>query len=133
MRPVSRQEGQIVIRLVLAGALIVALVPPVYSGELDRRRIVRSTSWEPDGCYKPNPPSTYVDDDVQGFNRAVEEYNSYIGDVQIYLKCIVSKAEDDLRIFRIILDDSVDELKSEIISEAESGKRDLERSRDMLD
>ncbi len=121
------------IRLVLAGALIVALVPPVYSGELDRRRIARSTGWEPDGCYKPNPPSTYVNDDVQGFSRAVEEYNSYIGDVQIYLKCIVSEAEDDLRIFRIILDDSVDELKSEIISEAESGKSDLERARDMLD
>ncbi len=108
------------------------MVAPVYSGELDRRRITRSTSWERDGCYKPSPPSTYVYD-VQGFNWAVDEYNSFIGDVQIYLDCIVGEAEDDLRKFRIILDDSVDELRSEILSEAESAKSDLELSRDMLD
>ena len=102
------------------------------AGELSRREIRRSTEWEPDSCYKPSQPSFYVHD-LDSYNWAVDEFNAYIREVESYFQCIEDEAQGDFTILKRILEDSLDQLRSEAASDVESARSDLEISRMLLE
>jgi len=52
--------------------------------------------WEPSDCTKPPPPSFFVTD-AESYNEAVEEFNSYLANVQAYERCVTDEAEQDIK------------------------------------
>jgi hypothetical protein len=107
---------------------IVLMISPAIGGELTKRDIRRYTEWEPTGCNKPNEPNFYVSD-VSSFNRAVEEYNNYAREVETYIQCVDTEASDDFRTLKNILQDSVSSQSSNLKTELETVKSNLERQR----
>ena len=97
-----------------------------------RCRIERTFSccdWEPTGCFTPNAPF-YSIYDVDSFNQAVREYNFFLTEIDVYLDCIVRDAQADIsRNFPELVSNSVRQLSSEINSEAENARSQIERSR----
>ena len=102
------------------------LISPVfaYAGSYGYNSVDSYTSWEPD-CYKPHPPSFFVDD-IDSYNMAVHQYNSYILEVESYLQCIQGEAEEDIRKISNSISEGLSDAKDEVISEAEATKRSLE-------
>jgi len=86
--------------------------------------------WEPD-CYKPSPPSFFVSD-VDSYNMAVNEFNSYVSEAQTYSDCLLTEGEADLRMLKKIISNGVDEKRSEIRSDVDNAKSDLELQGQML-
>jgi hypothetical protein len=99
-----------------------------FGGELSGRDIRRSAEWEPTNCNKPSEPRFYVSD-VDSFNQAVDEFNSYAGDVQAYMKCIDSEASDDFSTLKRVLEDSLSNQISKSKSDLEAAKSSLELQR----
>ena len=114
----------------LALAVFVALAVPASAlgGELSRRDIRRSTEWEPSGCYKPSEPyfSIY---DVDSFNEAVDEFNSYNDEIAQFIECVSSEASDDFRTLKRIIEESLDTQVSEAQNSLDSAQSSLEMQR----
>ena len=87
--------------------------------------------WESTDCHKPYQPSFFVID-TNSFNRAVDEFNDYVGNVQRYIDCLVSEANQDLRQLPNIISEGVESAESEVLSEVEAVRSDLETSRMFL-
>ena len=87
--------------------------------------------WESTDCYKPYRPSFFIID-IDSFNRAVDEFNDYVINVQRYIDCLVSEANQDLRQLPNIISEGVESAESEVLSEVEAVRSDLEISRMFL-
>jgi hypothetical protein len=100
------------------------------AGSLGYSPINPYMDWEPD-CYKPTPPSFYVSD-IDSFNWAVQEYNSYLSEVETYIACIQSEAEADISASSQAISNGYDEKRSQILNELDSANSDLEMQRSFL-
>lgn len=100
------------------------------AGSIGYKQIRRHMDWEPD-CYKPSVPSFYASD-VDSYNMAVHEFNSYLSEVETYLGCIRTEGEADLRLLSRAIENGIEEKRSEIIGELESAKSDLSYQRSTL-
>lgn len=100
-------------------------------GEIGYSYIHNYMDYNP-SCYKPSEPSFFVHD-LHSYNSAVDDYNDYLDDVKIYLSCLVSEGEADIRLLRQAVANGVDEKRTEILDELDSLRSDLERERSTLD
>ena len=100
------------------------------AGTIGYKQISRYMDWEPD-CYKPSPPSFYVSD-VNSYNMAVYEFNSYLSEAQTYSDCLLTEGEADLKMLKMVISNGVDEKRSEIRNDIDSAKSDLEFQGSML-
>lgn len=114
-------------------ALMLCLVLSTESaaGELGWGSISWSSDWNSTDCSRPSKPSFYVYD-VDSYNRAVREYNSYVAQADAYLSCVQNEAESDLVTFRQILENSLSNISSDVSGEVQRAKSDLEFHRLML-
>ncbi len=90
------------------------------------------TDWEPSYCSKPYPPSFYVVD-IDSYNMAVDEFNSYVRRAREYLRCVRDEAEEDLRQAKRAIEDGLADLESEIVAEVDAARSRLQTSRLLLD
>ena len=119
------------IRIILIGIFISGLlINHVAAGSIGYTSISSYMDWEPD-CYKPSTPSFYVSD-RDSFNWAVDEYNNYVSEVERYINCIKGEAEDDISALSQAVSNGFDDKRSEILSELDSAKSDLEMQRSYL-
>jgi len=104
---------------------LVQISTSAFAGELSRRDIRRSTEWEPTNCWRPTQPTFYIYD-TASFNQAVEDYNSYLSEVEQYIDCTNGEASDDFKTLKRILEQSLDEKISEIQNELRDARDSLE-------
>jgi hypothetical protein len=118
-------EGDIVKELMVVAFI---LFPSMASGgQLDQEKISPETQWQPSSCHKPVPPSTKVYD-VITYNVAVSQFNTYRAEVDAYFVCASSEAEQDYKIFRSILADSLEGIQEHELSQYQGLRSDLELS-----
>jgi len=121
----------IVKNLILMSALILPLATSTgtaQAGKLDRVEITTERQWQASKCHKPVPPSTKVYD-VVTYNVAVSLFNTYRNEVDAYFACASREAEGDFTTFRAVLTSSLESLQSNVLSQFEGLKQDLELSR----
>ncbi len=110
--------------------LFITLSASAIGGSIGYQNIHTYMDWEPD-CYKPSPPTFFVSD-IHSYNMAVDEYNSFVSELQTYLSCIQSEGESDLKTLAVSISNSIDEKRSEAMSELQSAKSDLSMQKLML-
>ncbi len=99
----------------------------LVAGSLGYTNVSSYMNWEPD-CTKPSQPSFYVSS-RSDYNYAVDEFNNYVAEVRSYLDCLSSEAESDSRTVVRAISNGAEENRSEVISEVESAKNDLQMQR----
>ena len=87
--------------------------------------------WKSTDCHKPHPPHFFVMD-VDTFNQAVVQFNSYVSDVQRYIDCLVAEARGDLRELPDIIGRGVESAEREALNEVDNVRSDLEFKRRLL-
>ena len=102
-------------------------VEQTAAGSIENKQIRRYMDWEPD-CYKPSPPAYYVSD-IESYNWAVSEFNSYLFEVESYISCIQREAEEDIKILSQVISNGIEENRSEILIELDSARSELEFQR----
>jgi hypothetical protein len=113
------------------GALFLAIgIGPSISGSLGYFSLSYYMDWEPD-CYAPTSPTFYVYD-VQSFNAAVDEFNAYVSDVEYYLDCLQSDAENDLELTKTAIIEGYQDHRASILRELEDASSQLESERYLL-
>ena len=118
-------------RLFLISIFVISILAgQVAAGSIGYKQIRRYMDWEPD-CYKPSSPSFFVSD-IDSFNWAVNEYNSYLSEVENYINCIKGEAEADIKTLSRAVSSGFDEKRSQILSELDSAKSDLDMQRSFL-
>src|SRR5215469_5666539 len=64
-------------------------------GSCDTSSPLLGCTWKSKSCLKPDPPSVFVTD-VDSYNLAVSEFNSYLDEVRSYEDCIIAEAKRDV-------------------------------------
>ena len=120
--------------IAIAYASAVFLAPGALAGEIDCRfnceisTFSTSLEWKPTGCYEPSPPYFYVSD-VDSYNRAVEEFNFYLSEVNSYIDCVIRDAKADLKKLPDIVRDGITKARSKVMMDVDSARSQLEISR----
>lgn len=118
-------------KAILIVAIIICCMPSsAISGSLGMTTIGFMNTWEPD-CYKPNEPYMFITD-VDSFNMAVDEFNSYLSQVEQYMLCVETEAETDKRAMIKAVDQGMLEATEGILMEVQSARSTLEASRSTL-
>ena len=116
--------------------LVVASVRVSHAGEVSggfgscelSTLSISRCEWKPKACFKPSQPIV-MGYDVNSYNRSVDEYNSYLSEIEVYKRCIVEEAKKDEDAFNDTLVDGVKKAAQEIDSDAQSARSQLELSR----
>lgn len=103
----------------------------LMAGSLGYRNITAHMDWEP-YCLKPDQPLFFIHD-IQSYNFAVAEYNSYLDAVYAYLDCLEDEVEADTRLTRRAIINGFETQQTNIIDELEDAKNSLELSRFLID
>ena len=114
------------------GALVFALnaLSQANAGSLGYTSVTSYMDWEPD-CSKPYVPSFYISS-VEDYNDAVYEFNNYVSEVESYLSCVADEAESDTGAAARAIQNGAEKARSEVISELDSVRSNLQSERDML-
>jgi|GEM_PF-2703983 len=100
--------------LVLAG--VIFFVPSlVDAGDISKRSYSRYFEWESSDCYQPSAPYIY---ELDEYNKW--EAENYIDDVETYINCVESEAQDDYSDAIKKLASAIEEGRDETIDEAKS-------------
>jgi hypothetical protein len=116
--------------IVFFSALMVLAAWQAAAGSIGYTNVSPYMDWEPD-CYKPDPPSFFVND-ADSYNWAVDEFNSYVSEVQSYVDCIQSEGESDVRTLSRAVANGVDEKRSEALSELQNTKSEFLLQKSLL-
>jgi hypothetical protein len=101
-------------------------------GGCDLNSSFSGCEWKPLACFRPSKPVTTAYD-VESYNIAVEEYNSYVQQMSRYLDCLVSEAKRDIATgFPNAVKKSVEELSDDAQSEVSNAKSDLDLARELI-
>ena len=119
--------------------LLISLASTIqgYAGELECTFACEigpfgsNIEWKSTDCSKPFPPSLIVVD-ADSFNWAVDEFNGYVARAQIYIDCLISEAEGDLRELPDIISAGVERAREGMLNEVNSARSDLEFQRTLL-
>ena len=128
-------------KLVTMVTLILSLVLSTSKGEAgdlecryrcDVSSYSNNIEWTPTSCYKPSAPyiSAY---DRDSYNMAVDQYNSFVGDVESYISCMVSEAKSDLKKLPKIILEQLDEQQRSVLNDLDDAKQSLSSARLMID
>lgn len=111
----------------------IAVLPRVTEGgQLNQVSISKDSIWRPSGCHMPVAPSAKVYD-VVTYNVAVSMFNTYRDEVSAYFRCASAEAEADYKGFRELLTTNLEGIQSNVMSQFDGLKRDLELSRKAFD
>lgn len=106
-----------------------AAIPRIaMGGQLDQVSISKESKWRPSGCHLPVAPSTKVYD-VVSYNVAVSMFNTYRDEVSAYFVCASAEAESDYKGFREVLTANLEGIQTDVMTQFEGLKEDLELSR----
>jgi len=119
--------------------LSIASTPTLFQGvagelDCDTRNCDFSTSvfdgpkWKPKTCSEPPKPS-FIILDVENYNKAVREFNSYLSDVQSYIACITEEGNTDIKTFVGMVQNGVNDTSSEMRRKVDNVRVNLEMKR----
>jgi hypothetical protein len=100
------------------------------AGSIGSKTIKSHMDWEPD-CFKPSAPVFFVTD-VTSYNWAVDEFNSYVASVEMYLSCLQEEADSDLKILSKALANGLQEKTSQVVEEVNDARTGLDLERTLL-
>lgn len=118
-----------IILLKLSTLLLLSSV--AYSGSYGMQSVSTFADWEPSECSKPYPPSFYVTD-ASSYNMAVDNYNSYIQQIEYYLECIKREGEGDAQAIIRSIDEGISRAEDEIVNDLQRVRSDLESSKMLI-
>jgi hypothetical protein len=98
-------------------------------GSCDINSPVLGCTWKSKDCFKPDRPTTFVTD-VDSYNLAVSEFNSYLREVSSFEDCVIAEAKHDVseNLPEIVAEGAKKEI-AETDSEANEARSDLEIKR----
>lgn len=100
---------------------------PVWAGSIDYCNISSWMDWSP-SCLEPIKPSFYIYD-IYSYNLAVDDFNHYLRDVEIYLSCIDGEYSSDIKNLADIVFDDAQRLRDDIVNDLERARIELEYQR----
>lgn len=110
--------------------LILFYTIPAFAGSIEMSSIGPFSSWESD-CSKPYAPSFFVTD-TDSYNYAVDEFNSYLTDVEYYIQCVQNEASDDARALANAIEKGTQNAIDEVSSELDMARSNLQMSKSSL-
>lgn len=110
-------------KILLVVVFILAMSTQVNAGSYGMASVNSFTDWETE-CYKPSRPYFYVSD-VESYNMAVQQFNSYVGEVEDYLQCIQREGDDDARTLLRAVEEGISNESTKALNELDQTKSEL--------
>ena len=107
------------------------LVVQSVAGSIGFTQINYFMTWEPD-CTEPSAPFISFTNDVDSYNRAVDRFNDYVTDVDSYLSCVQSEADQDIRMLSNAVVRSAEKKQTDVISDLNRARSSLQRQKSYL-
>jgi hypothetical protein len=116
-------------------ALLAALVwlsPGTVAGELECRgigcdlgRVVPNVEWKPSSsCFKPSAPFFFASN-TQEYNLAVQTFNQWIDEIDLYMSCVRNEAASDLKKMPEIFAEGIKKVQREVSDEVSRTRTNL--------
>ncbi|MEZ6852117.1 hypothetical protein [Halodesulfovibrio aestuarii] len=110
--------------------LLLLLSVPAHAGSIGYTTVSPYMDWTSD-CSKPYEPS-FIISDVSSYNYAVDEFNSYVSEVENYIQCIKSEAQSDSKTIIQAIENAAKSEIDEAINAVESAQSSLEMQKAFL-
>ena len=114
----------------IAAAIIGLAAAPALGGSLGPTAVTSTLEWRTN-CTAPAQPTLFIDN-IETYNLALEEFNTYVAQVRAYIQCIQSDGRGDVDALADVVARGMQAQQSVALEAVEELRTDLNVQRSLL-